>query len=196
MLFCISSLAEPEPNDEYTVNYQNVSGLKFGTGVYYEGYRVGQVNSIEPVSGDDGMRYLLTLGIARGWKIPKDSVARITSSGLISAPQIGIREGRSAEKLSPGDEIIGAEKQNMFSALNNAASEFEHLSRNGVMPLLENLNRRVDEVAGHVNTFSEKQLTPFMSTFNHKINEEILVEADSVVKKLNNSAAPTSTHAR
>ncbi len=45
------------PTDHYTVFYDNVSGLKFGTGVFYEGYQVGQIEDLSPEPTDTGMRY-------------------------------------------------------------------------------------------------------------------------------------------
>ena len=37
------------PTDHYFVTYDNVTGIKYGTPVSYEGYQVGQVELIEPV---------------------------------------------------------------------------------------------------------------------------------------------------
>ena len=83
------------PTDEYHAYYDNVSGLTFGTGVFYEGYRVGQLESIEPEHTDQGMRYKVSFSVLSGWTIPADSVAEIAASGLISAVTIQIQEGVS-----------------------------------------------------------------------------------------------------
>ena len=89
------------------VYYANVAGLKFGTGVFYEGFRVGQIETITPQSGDDGTRYEIQISVEKGWRIPRDSVARVQSSGLISAVRIEIEEGEARDFLSPGDIIAG-----------------------------------------------------------------------------------------
>ena len=181
------------PSEDYFVYYRNVTGLKFGTGVFYEGFRVGQVEEIEPQTGAEGMRYRLTLSIRRDWQIPEDSVAKIVSSGLIAAPQIGIREGSSAVKLQPGDEIQGEEQQNMFAALNDAAGEIRFISRNGVMPLLKNLNQQVSDISNHVIKFRESELSPLVNKLNHQLNGQILVDAAEMMKKLNASASQLQT---
>ena len=62
------------PSDDYVVYYANVAGLKFGTGVFYEGFRVGQIETITPQSGDDGTRYEIQISVEKGWRIPRDSV--------------------------------------------------------------------------------------------------------------------------
>ena len=177
------------PSEDYFVNYENVSGLKFGTGVFYEGFRVGQVEEIAPQASPTGTRYRVTLSILRGWEIPADSVAKIVSSGLIAAPQIGIEEGTSKVKLKPGEEIRGHEQQNMFAALNHAADEIHYLSRNGVMPLLDNLNRQVSEISKHIISFRERELSPLVASLEHQLNGSILVDAAEMMAKLNASAS-------
>ena len=181
------------PSETYYVYYQNVTGLKFGTGVFYEGFRVGQVEKIEPEAGKEGMRYRLSLSIRRDWSIPEDSVAKIVSSGLIAAPQIGIREGSSQVKLKPGEFIEGQEQQNMFSALNDAAGEIRYLSREGVMPLLENLNQQVTAVSAQVIKFRESELGPLVTRVDKQLNEKILVDAAQMMQRLNASAAQLQT---
>ena len=169
------------PADNYTVKYSNVSGLKFGKGVLYEGYRVGQIESIEPAPTDTGMQYVLTLSIARNWKIPDDSVARVMSSGLISAVQIEIAEGSSDKSIAPGGEIQGQEQQNLFAVISDAAGEIKTLSHDGVMPVLKNLSNRITEL-------SEQQLGPMVETLNKRLNEDLIGDAQSLVAKLDRSA--------
>ena len=60
------------PSDKYYVEYGNVTGIKFGTGVFYEGYRVGQVETIEPIPTEHGVRYKVALSVTAGWRIPRD----------------------------------------------------------------------------------------------------------------------------
>ena len=135
------------------------------------------------------MQYRLTVSIKSGWAIPNDSVAKIVSSGLIAAPQIGIQEGTSQVLLNPGDEIRAQEHQNMFAALNDAASEFQYLSRNGVMPLLENLNQQVSEISNEVINFRQAELSPLVGRLDQQLNDTILVDAAEMMEKLNASAS-------
>src|SRR5690349_3104502 len=93
--------------DDYFVQYRNVSGIQFGTPVYYEGYRVGQVSRIEPQHGDTGTRYRVVLAVQRGWPIPQDSVASSLATGLLGDVSISIAEGKSPQRLEPGAEIAG-----------------------------------------------------------------------------------------
>lgn len=176
------------PADHYIVHYKNVTGLKFGTGVFYEGYHVGKIDQIVPEAAPTGMRYALTLSVARGWKIPKDSVARVISSGLISAVQIEIEGGESPNNIAPGGEIRGEEEQNLFAVLSEVAGDLHNLSRDGVMPVLQNLNKRITEVSGEIISFRRDQLKPLVETLNRRLNEDLIGDAQALIAELDNSA--------
>jgi phospholipid/cholesterol/gamma-HCH transport system substrate-binding protein len=175
------------PADHYTVRYDNVHGLKFGTGVFYEGYKVGQIEAIEPTPAEAGMEYVITVSITRDWKIPVDSVAKVVASGLIAAVQIDIDAGASAQAISPGGEINGQEQQDLFAVINDAAGEFQTLSRDGIVPVLVNLNKRIDELSAEGISFRREQLGPLVDTFNKRLNEDLIADAQSVLAKLDHS---------
>ena len=176
------------PTDRYFVYYDNVRGLKYGTGVYYEGYRIGQVDKIEPQPGAKGMHYKLALAIARGWRVPEDSVARIVASGLISAVDIQIDEGASTSAIAPGGEIAGAAQIDLFAALNRAVSHLGVLSETGIVPVLENLNNRITEVADEILKFRQDELTPFMKMLHVRIDDELFNDLERVLSKMDDSA--------
>jgi phospholipid/cholesterol/gamma-HCH transport system substrate-binding protein len=130
--------------DKYFTVYDNVSGVKFGTQVFYEGYQIGQVERIEPIDkGNNQLQFRVDIEVQRGWKIPEDSVARAQVSGLLSAVAIDIRGGESTTLLKPGAQIRGTAPTNMFAALQDISSQFGDLSANSIKPLLNNLNKYV-----------------------------------------------------
>ena len=187
------------PAEHYFVRYKNVSGLKFGTGVFYEGYRVGQIEKIIPVPSSTGMEYVLTLSVARNWEIPEDSVANIMSSGLISAVRIEITEGKSSVNVSPGGELEGREQLNLLSVLGDVAGELGTLSEDGVMPVLKNLNIRIDEASQRINKDlvgdaqalivkldgSAQQLEKLLGSVNPRKVEKFLTRIDDVALNVN-----------
>jgi len=65
------------PTDNYYVTYNNVTGIKFGTPVLFDGYQVGQVESIEPIRTQGDTRYRLKLSIQQDWPVPEGSIAKI-----------------------------------------------------------------------------------------------------------------------
>jgi phospholipid/cholesterol/gamma-HCH transport system substrate-binding protein len=129
--------------DDYYTVYRNVTGIKFGTQVLYEGYPVGQVESVTPVPSEGGMGFRVDFGVAKDWRIPEDSVAVITAPRLLAAVTINISAGDSAAALSPGAMVRGREGADIFAAMSMLAGEVTELTRGSIRPLLASLNETV-----------------------------------------------------
>ncbi len=146
--------------ESYNAYYESVAGLKYGTIVSYEGYQIGQVESVEPVQDNGKTRYKVIFGIREDWKVPSDSVAQITSSGLLGGISIDIKEGISKTSLKPGDTLHGQEGANLFAAVGGAAGDIKLL---------------IGDVRKFVRTLNE--------------DAGLLDDAKSLLKRLDNSAA-------
>lgn len=136
--------------DAYFTVYGNVTGIQFGTQVLYEGYPVGQVESVTPQPGDTGMSFRVDFTVTEGWRIPADSIAEIAAPGLLSAVTVSIRAGESTDALPPGSLVAGQERSDMFAAVSAVARDFTDLTETSVKPLLANLNRGVLAVTDFV----------------------------------------------
>jgi phospholipid/cholesterol/gamma-HCH transport system substrate-binding protein len=172
------------PTDSYYTYYNNVGGVKFGTGVFYEGYRVGQVEAVEPEGAGAGLRYKLELSVIKGWGIPSDSVARIVAGGLISAMTIEITGGENGDLIEPGGVIPGEEPANLFAALNEAAGELQKLSRDGLKPLLDNINASIVRLTDEYVALRRDDLTPFIETLR-KQTEDVVSRVQAVLNDAN-----------
>lgn len=135
----------------YVVRYRDVSGLRYGAPVFYQGYRIGQVGEVTPERGAGGTRYRVELALRRDWPIPRDSAARLQSSGLLADVSIGIREGSARDTLAPGGELKGEEGGNVFAAMNELAGEIGTLTRTQISPLIRTLSQRVDSITGAID---------------------------------------------
>ena len=133
-------------SSDYLVRYRDVSGLRIGAPVFYQGYRVGAVASLVPERDAAGTRYRVTLAVRRDWPIPADSRAQLQSSGLLADVSVGISEGSSAQMLRPGGELVGVEGGNVFAAMNELVTELAELTRTQVSPLVAILSRRADSL--------------------------------------------------
>jgi phospholipid/cholesterol/gamma-HCH transport system substrate-binding protein len=133
--------------DTYYTYYSRVQGLKFGTQVVYEGFPVGQIEQIIPEKHEGRMRFKVEMSVAEGWDIPEDSIAAVSSAGLLSALTINIRAGDSPTPLKPGEKILGLENANMFAAMSSLAEQISSLMETDVRPLLLNLNTAVNSAA-------------------------------------------------
>jgi phospholipid/cholesterol/gamma-HCH transport system substrate-binding protein len=135
--------------DSYFTVYDNVTGIKYGTAVLYEGYQIGEVDKVEPTpsspnqQGGKSLLFRVTMKIARGWRIPEDSVARAAAGGLLSAMTIDIRGGQSDKMIQPGGEIKGISSSNFFATLSELSAQFGTLNNESIRPLLQSLNNMV-----------------------------------------------------
>ncbi len=129
--------------DSYYSVYDNVSGIKYGTQVLYQGYPIGQVEEVVPVQQEGQVRFRVNFSVKSGWQIPEDSVAQITSSGLLAAVTINIHAGDSKQALKPGTQVTGGEAVNLMGAMSSIAAQVTDLSEHSIKPLLANLNKSV-----------------------------------------------------
>ncbi len=167
----------------YITHYRNVAGLRYGAPVFYEGYRIGQVSAIDPERGvvdkanpdKTGTRYRVTLALRRDWPIPKDSVARMTSTGLLADVAIGISEGASHEVAAPGSELAGMENADLFASMNELAVQLSDLTRNQIGPLVKNLATHVDSIASVLD-----KSTPELVAQSRALLQRLNTASDSV----------------
>ena len=175
--------------DGFYSHYDNVTGIAPGTQVFFEGYRVGIVDAVEP-SPEAEQRFRVDLQIASGWQIPEDSVAEITASGLLSAIIIDIRSGGSQAMLEPGSEIRGGLPQGIVAALSKVADEVVGLIRENIEPLLEMIGEQAPEILTNLNEFTA-ELNVAVENVNRIVGSEngekvgrILTDVESTTKSL------------
>ncbi len=132
--------------DNYYTYYSNVTGVKFGTQVVYEGYPIGQVEGISPEEKDGRMRFRIDFSVIQGWRIPKDSVGEIAAPGLLAAVTISIKAGRDKVPLKPGDMIISKERSDVFAVVSGVAGQLGDLMDSNIKPLLDNVNTAVSSI--------------------------------------------------
>lgn len=132
--------------DDYTTVYPNVTGLKYGSQVFYEGYPVGQVVEITPLHDRARVQFRVRLAIASGWKIPEDSRASTAAPGLLAPVTISIAAGSSSTLLKPGAEIPAGTSHDLMSTVAGAAGTVDRLANDGLLPLFGNVDKQVTAV--------------------------------------------------
>jgi phospholipid/cholesterol/gamma-HCH transport system substrate-binding protein len=189
-VFWIAVLAGRTGSTEpYYSHYDNVTGVAAGTQVFFEGYKVGIVEAVEPSPGEE-RRFRVDLAITSDWQIPEDSVAEITASGLLSAIIIDIRAGRSATMLPPGSEIRGGLPQSIVAALSNVAGLVTSVIHENIEPLLVMLGEQAPEILENLNEFSSelnqaaKNVNELVGTENSETIGRILVDVAGTTSNL------------
>jgi phospholipid/cholesterol/gamma-HCH transport system substrate-binding protein len=91
--------------DTYAVSarFDNIGGLKSRAPVRSAGVLVGRVTSIslDPKT----FQGVVTLAIERSFQFPKDSSAKILTSGLLGDQYVGLEPGGEIDNLAPGATI-------------------------------------------------------------------------------------------
>jgi len=195
-----------EKHDVYYTTFPNVAGIADGSPVTYDGYHVGHVQSIEPISRDGRINYRVQLLFKHDWKVPVDSAASISSSGMLSGQLIDVQQGKSQEFLKPGQDISAVDNPPLFAALGGLASDLRSIARDDVRPTLQNFNRRVDSLGGmlehkggmtldqangalvRLNTAAEN-LGQLLNAENRQHMSSILKNGDQTTEKVNRAVS-------
>ena len=100
-----ANLATFGGNDSYAVSarFDNIGGLKVRAPVRSAGVTVGRVSAISLDSKT--FQGLVTLDIDRAYQFPRDSSAKILTSGLLGDQYVGIEPGGDDKQLAPGQVI-------------------------------------------------------------------------------------------
>ena len=104
---------------EVNAKFFKVGGLSVGSDVRINGIKIGTVTS-QKLSNEDYMVDVM-LSIASDVKLPDDSVASITSDGLMGNKFVKIEPGTSKKLLANGDEI---KKTKDFETLEDLIGKF------------------------------------------------------------------------
>lgn len=181
--------------DSYYSYFSNVTGLGYGNPVYYEGYRVGQVEEITPESIDGKLLFKTEYTLIHGWNVPKDSVTKIESSGLLSDMSLSIHAGKDVNYLSPNSEIKGVLGDDIMATVSKLASDFETLNEEKITPLLDLVYKRVDTLTESLSTQIPEILTSIdnlvvdinklVVTANKLLDDENLEGIDQIIANLN-----------
>jgi phospholipid/cholesterol/gamma-HCH transport system substrate-binding protein len=170
--------------EEYYTVFDNVTGVKYGTQVLYEGYNVGQIERIAPLEEQGRMRFKVSLGIAKGWKIPEDSVAEIAASGLLAAVSVNIDAGESRLFLKPGATIRSREGANIIVAMATVAATVNDLTERHLKPLLVNLDASVRAI----NALLDGEGREMVLQFN-ALARELNAKAPAIIANIEEFAA-------
>jgi phospholipid/cholesterol/gamma-HCH transport system substrate-binding protein len=133
---------------QYYVVYDKVGGLAESSPVEVNGYKVGVVQSVRFLDPESG-RLVVTLTVDKGFKLPRNTVAEITTATLIAGMKIQFIYGEGPGTYSSGDTIPGRLAESLIA-------KFE----NELIPLknkLSDLISVIDSVIGSINDIIDPQ---------------------------------------
>ena len=119
MLFRSMSSLSLEKTYEVVTRFDNIGGLKPRAPVKSAGVVVGRIANIS--FDDKTYQATVTMTIEDAYKFPKDSAAKILTSGLLGEQYIGLEAGGSDDMLLAGDKITQTQSA---VVLENLISQF------------------------------------------------------------------------
>ena len=156
LIFSIAMLTgRTGATDKYFAVYRNVTGVKFGTQVLYEGFPIGQVEEVTPVAEGSKMSFRVDFTVVEGWRIPEDSVAKIAAPGLLSAITLSLNAGKSEKMLEPSSQVSGLEAANVFAVVSSVADQISMLAEKDIRPLLNNISPLLESITKPSDSFGE-----------------------------------------
>ena len=101
----VANLASFSSADSYHINakFENIGGLKIRAPVKSAGVVVGRVGDIR--FDNESFEAVVSMNIDSRFQFPKDSSAKILTSGLLGEQYIGIAAGGDSVNLKGGDTL-------------------------------------------------------------------------------------------
>ena len=174
--------------DDYYIIYDNVMGLNTGVEILFEGYRVGHIEDISPVTENGRIRYRVDVSVEQNWPIPEDSRAAIRAPGLLSAFVLDIDGGKSDTLLPPGSEIPGQEAADMMGAMTHVAQTVNTILEDQFKPLMKQISDTMPSVVGDIEAIgdqlraSAERLNTLLSSANVERISNILANLETATQ--------------
>jgi phospholipid/cholesterol/gamma-HCH transport system substrate-binding protein len=101
----VANLSSFNSGDTYSVyaNFDNIGGLKVRAAVRSAGVVVGRVTAIE--FDNQTFEARVRMDVESRYQFPKDTAAKILTSGLLGDQYIGLAAGGDTANLKPGDTL-------------------------------------------------------------------------------------------
>jgi phospholipid/cholesterol/gamma-HCH transport system substrate-binding protein len=189
------------PTDSYAIVMDAVTDIDYGTLVRYEGYKIGQVERIDPEWIDGKYRFRVVVTVDKGWHFPADSVARISASSFLAAKTVEVFGGKSPQLVDAGGEILSGPPADAFSLMAQVAGQIGDLSQNSLKPLIQDVDDIIKRIGNNTDANLEElftslqaiasdvqnktpKITDDLSTFTTQMNATLL-QADKFVDNQN-----------
>jgi len=168
LLWALSQISgRTGPTDSYAIVMDAVTDIDYGTLVRYEGYKIGQVEKIEPEWVDGKYQFRVLISVDEGWKFPSDSIARISASSFLAGKTVEVFAGKSPQLVAVGGEILSGPPADAFSLMAQVAGQIGDLSENSLKPLI----LHVDEIIQRIGNNTDANLTELFDSLQAIAND-------------------------
>lgn len=180
-------------DDNYYVEFDDVSGVTASCPVYANGYRVGVVEDVI-FNYDNHEKIVAVLGLDKQLRLPKASSAEI-SSDLLGNVKLELVLGPDPdEAMEPGDTLMGKKQAGALGKAANMLPQIENMlpkvdsilaSVNMILanPAIYNTLNNVDQITAHLTT-TTKELNRLTASLNQQM-PGMMTKVDGVLDNTN-----------
>ncbi len=146
-------------NVDYFAAYDQVSGMQDASPVVMRGVKVGTVTEII-FDSTQSEKVVLRLTIKRQFDIPKDSEARMISTGLMGGKGVEIVVGTSTEVLEKGDTLRASVVPDMMASIDPIIQQVTRLADEltatlgALRGVVDSNAENIEGVTSHLNSIS------------------------------------------
>lgn len=144
----------------YYAVYENSDGIEASSPVTIKGFRVGTVDRVW--YDVQAAKVIAELSVRRGYPVPADSKAKITSASLMGAKVIDLQLGEGSKYLESGDTIRSMMEPGLMQLVN---SEYDKL-KEMVTSLVERLSMALDGVNAVLSDENVANLSGLLANAN------------------------------
>lgn len=165
-------------DDNYYVEFNDISGVSASCPVYANGYRVGVVEDVI-FNYDSQEKIVAVLGLNKQLRLPKASTAEIASD-LLGNVKLELKFGPNpVDIMEPGDTLSGKKQGGALAKAADMLPQFEKMlpkvdsilaSVNMLLmnPAIANSLQNVDQITAHLVT-TTNELNRLTASLNHQM---------------------------
>ncbi|NSW93879.1 MAG: MCE family protein [Bacteroidales bacterium] len=166
----------------YYVIYDKIGGLAESSPVEVNGYKVGVVQSIrftDPLSG----RLLVVLTVDKGIKLPRNTIAEITTATLVAGMKVQFIYGEGPGTYSNGDTIPGRLAESIILKLENELIPLKDKVVNLIVSL-DSVATSLDEILDPQFRNNIRTSVASLSSTSENLNEIVASREEAIKETL------------
>ncbi len=185
-------------NNEYYATYDQADGIQRSAPIFIKGVKIGNVTDVAlDFSSAANTKVKLTLAISNEYLIPKDSEAKMYSTGVMGSMAVEILMGSSTEYLPSGSKIQTTREVGLLesagSEITNITGQIEGLTTD-LAKTLESINSILDKNTAQINGIM-RNMNALTANTNKVVAEnqeeiKVLLEGFSKVSETMGNNAP------
>ncbi len=183
--------------------YPKIDGLIEANPILVNGYKIGQINSIQLIQKEGKYSVLVTFLLTEDINIPKKSIAKAVSSDLLGSKAVEIIYSDNPEFVVSGDTLIAETEESLKSSVDKRIAPLQAKAENlissidSVMTVVnsvlnaktrENLDKSFESVRKAILTLEQTayKLDDLVGSEKAKISS-ILTNLNSIANNLSNN---------